>query len=453
MPVRGLLPPCTWLNPAESPSHGQLGIGDPGGTRPRICNVERFDDSARTSEDAEVWPLACVEDSSLEQILVVAQIGIRQGVALVAPKDGVESPPARLATTLHSFKSAREASDRGDWFVSANAYRAAYQSAPSTFAQRFQLLLHHLEPFIKRTLPLAHADDFTAWRDVEVCFRSRDNTNTNLPSGPILDSVLANLRAALAQLDFPIGPLIARSLRLPGLACDVCGTSATTNRLRWCGTCKRAAYCSTTCQEGAWERHGRGCRPPGAFQNGDFVRHSGLTRRQARYDLPTPSGGRADEDDLNGYFLQVSGGSLAIGAIRSDCGRRGPPSSHERSPSQPPRNKLTTSSSTGASVRTSSTGIVLIPYAGQNNLIAGFPENSLQDPFEREVSGRGAVDANMELKQPTLETVFLPPPSPHHHRILHPNSPLSCIHESMVVSGHVSGNFLAYLVLKEVRET
>ncbi|RKO82702.1 hypothetical protein BDK51DRAFT_51359 [Blyttiomyces helicus] len=95
-------------------------------------------------------------------------------------------------------------------------------------------------------------------------------TDVNVPFGLSVDG-------DAAQQDRLREAIIDRALHVPGSACDMCGTSAGTDRLKYCARCKRVAYCSAACQRGAWAQHRPSCRPPRAFAAGDLVRIFGLT--------------------------------------------------------------------------------------------------------------------------------------------------------------------------------
>ncbi|RKO93303.1 hypothetical protein BDK51DRAFT_41233 [Blyttiomyces helicus] len=75
-----------------------------------------------------------------------------------------------------------------------------------------------------------------------------------------------------------------------GLAGGACGGST---RLKKCAGCKRAAYCSPTCQQADWKRHRPSCRAPNVFVAADLVRIACLTSAARR--------------DLNGSVVEVRG--------------------------------------------------------------------------------------------------------------------------------------------------
>lgn len=70
----------------------------------------------------------------------------------------------------------------------------------------------------------------------------------------------AHLQAWLAALE-----------RVPGGQCDCCGRPATRVALQKCAKCKRAWYCSSSCQQTHWAHHRERCRKAGDFRLGDMV--------------------------------------------------------------------------------------------------------------------------------------------------------------------------------------
>ncbi|RKO86456.1 hypothetical protein BDK51DRAFT_41017 [Blyttiomyces helicus] len=114
--------------------------------------------------------------------------------------------------------------------------------------------------------------------------------------------------ATHATYKIPLGPLLEgsdedrrrfgntvleRALYVHGSESKGCGASAVFKRLKYCRGCKRAAYCSTACQEGAWAVHRPSCRPPHSFVVGDLVRIGGLTNEAYQ--------------DHNGSIVEVQG--------------------------------------------------------------------------------------------------------------------------------------------------
>jgi len=104
--------------------------------------------------------------------------------------------------------------------------------------------------------------------------------------------------------------LEAAMARLPvnGDKCDQCGAKpdSTEVKLRWCGRCSMACYCSPECAKVAWKAgHKQACRAPGQYEVGDLVMVSGL----------------ASKPELNGKIVEVCGpapgntGRIATAAI------------------------------------------------------------------------------------------------------------------------------------------
>jgi hypothetical protein len=80
---------------------------------------------------------------------------------------------------------------------------------------------------------------------------------------------VATLRAALARLD------------VGGDKCDGCGAAPPEEKkLRHCGRCRLAYYCSPECSKVAWKTgHKQACRAPSQFEIGDMVQIQGLVSR------------------------------------------------------------------------------------------------------------------------------------------------------------------------------
>ena len=88
-------------------------------------------------------------------------------------------------------------------------------------------------------------------------------------------------------------PDIVQRLTVGGTKCDACHTTRSTDEeelLQRCSRCKRAYYCSKTCQQRQWNAgHYLACRMPREIQPNDYMTLKGLLRRP----------------DLNGKVVQV----------------------------------------------------------------------------------------------------------------------------------------------------
>ena len=106
-----------------------------------------------------------------------------------------------------------------------------------------------------------------------------------------------------------LGDALAR-LNVGGDACDRCGeTAGEAQRLKRCGRCQLAYYCSPACAKAAWVAgHKHACRAPDQFEVGDKVQVQGLRSRP----------------ELNGDIVEVRGpapgdlGRFAVAMIGGD---------------------------------------------------------------------------------------------------------------------------------------
>ena len=99
-------------------------------------------------------------------------------------------------------------------------------------------------------------------------------------------------------------------LNVGGDKCDQCGEAAgEAERLKRCGRCQLAYYCSPVCAKAAWVAgHKHACRAPGQFEVGDKVQIQGVLSRP----------------EINGSIVEVHGpapsdpGRLAVAMIGGD---------------------------------------------------------------------------------------------------------------------------------------
>ena len=99
-------------------------------------------------------------------------------------------------------------------------------------------------------------------------------------------------------------------LNVGGDKCDQCGEAASeAERLKRCGRCQLAYYCSPVCARAAWVvGHKHACRAPGQFEVGDKAQIQGVLSRP----------------EINGDIVEVRGpapsdsGRLAVAVIGGD---------------------------------------------------------------------------------------------------------------------------------------
>ncbi|RKO93041.1 hypothetical protein BDK51DRAFT_43130 [Blyttiomyces helicus] len=95
--------------------------------------------------------------------------------------------------------------------------------------------------------------------------------NFHVPFGPLVTGSAVHLHRVHDYI-------LERALLIHGTTCDSCGASPADGsiRLKHCGRCEWAYFCSSACQKGAWELHRRACRPRGVFVADDLVRIAGV---------------------------------------------------------------------------------------------------------------------------------------------------------------------------------
>jgi hypothetical protein len=104
---------------------------------------------------------------------------------------------------------------------------------------------------------------------------------------------------------------VVNNLRVGGVKCDHCLAPRSHADLSSCGRCRRAWYCSRTCQKAAWSTHKVLCHAPEDFKPGDYVWLAGLVSApQYNYAVgrlveKTPTGRWCVRKLLDGVTISV----------------------------------------------------------------------------------------------------------------------------------------------------